>query len=140
MILARWGRHSEAVAVLREREPTLAPAPRAVAAAHRLCFEGKREECLEMTDRALAAWSDPEGRYNLALNLVAMQEANWGLAVLTECLDQGFVHYRQLKRDSIFDPMRSQPAFIALVARAAAKYQEACVAFADAGGQRLFGL
>lgn len=140
IILARWGRHSEAVAVLREREPTLAPAPRAVAAAHRLYFEGKREECLEMTDRALAAWSDPEGRYNLALNLVAMQEANWGLAVLTQCLDDGFVHYRQLKRDSIFDPMRSQPAFSALVARAAAKYQEACIAFADAGGQRLFGL
>jgi hypothetical protein len=69
-----------------------------------------------------------------------MQEADRGLAVLTQCLDDGFVHYRQLKRDSIFDPMRSQPAFGALVARAAVKYQEACLAFADAGGQRLFGL
>jgi DNA-binding winged helix-turn-helix (wHTH) protein len=140
MILARWGRQAEAIAVLREREPTLAPAPRAVALAHRLYFEGKRKECLEMTDRALAAWSDPEGRYNLALNLVAMNESNRALAVLTDCLDDGFIHYRQLKRDPIFDPLRPLPEFGALVVRAAAKYQEACIAFADAGGQRLFGL
>ena len=140
MILARWGRHAEAIAVLREREPALAPAPRAVAIAHRLYFEEKREECLEMTDRALAAWSDPEGRYNLALNLVAMNESKRALAVLTNCLDDGFIHYRQLKRDPIFDPVRPLPEFGTLVERAAAKYQKACIAFVDAAGQRLFGL
>jgi len=46
--------------------------------------EGKREECLAMTDRALAAWSDPEGRYNLAVNLVAMREADRAVNVLTQ--------------------------------------------------------
>ena len=139
-ILARWGRRDEAVALLREREPTLAATARAVAASHRTAIEGNRAEGVPVTERALATWPDPEGRYYLATNLARFGEPARALAELNRCLDDGFIHYRLLKRDPAVDSLRAKPGFTALCERAAAKYSDACIAFADAGGQRLFGL
>ena len=140
MILARWGRSAEAVALQREREASLPPTTRAVAASHRLVIEGDREECLRVTEQAIAGWPDPEGRYYLATNLARIGAPDRALAELNRCLDDGFIHYRLLKRDPCVDSLRTRPAFDALCERAAAKYRDACIAFADAGGQRLFGL
>ncbi|HET7747531.1 MAG TPA: winged helix-turn-helix domain-containing protein [Vicinamibacteria bacterium] len=141
MILARWGRHAEAIALQREREATLPPTARLMAAAHRLFIEGSdREECLRVTEQALAGWPDAEGRYYLATNLARLGEEERALAELNRCLDDGLIHYRLLKRDPGVDPLRGRPAFEALLERSAARYRDACIAFADAGGQRLFGL
>jgi hypothetical protein len=52
----------------------------------------------------------------------------------------GFIFCRVIRRDPAVDALRSLPGFTALSERAAAKYRDACLAFADAGGQRLFGL
>jgi hypothetical protein len=60
--------------------------------------------------------------------------------VLQRRLDDGFIFYRVLKRDPDVDALRRLPRFTALSDRAAAKYRGACLAFADAGGERLFGL
>jgi TolB-like protein/pimeloyl-ACP methyl ester carboxylesterase len=139
-ILARWGRQAEAIALQREREASLPPTSRTVAAAHRTMIEGNVEDCLRFTEEALASWPDPEGRYYLATNLARLGEIPRALAELGRCLDDGFVYYRLLKRDPNVDSLRGLPAFEALSERAAAKYREACMAFADADGQRLFGL
>lgn len=141
MILARWGRHAEAAALQREREAILPPTSRAVAAAHRMIIEGAdHQELLRVTEQAIAGWPDPEGRYYLATNLARIGEADRALAELNRCLDDGFIHYRLLRRDTNVDALRALPAFDALCERSAARYRDACVAFADAGGQRLFGL
>lgn len=141
MILARWGRREEAIALQLEREASLPPTSRAVAASHRMTIEGvPREECLRVTQRAIAAWPDPEGRYYLATNLARLGEPDRALTELNPCLDDGLIHYRLLKRDPGVDSLRGSPGFEALSARSAARYRDACVAFADAGGQRLFGL
>jgi DNA-binding winged helix-turn-helix (wHTH) protein/TolB-like protein len=140
MILARWGRRDEAIALQRDREANLPPASRAVAAAHRTFIEGNREECLPITERAVALWPDPEGRYYLATNLARLGRPERAFAELNRCLDDGFILYRVVKRDPAIDGLRTMPEFSALCERAAAKYRDACVAFADAGGQRLFGL
>jgi hypothetical protein len=58
---------------------------------------------------------------------------------LNRCLDDGFIFYRVTKRDPTVDVLRPPPGFTALSDRAAAKYRDACLAFADAGGRRLFG-
>lgn len=141
MIMARMGRREEAIALQREREASLPPTTRAVAAAHRLIIDGTPgEECLRVTEQAIAGWPDPEGRYYLATNLARIGEPDRALAELNRCLEDGFIHYRLLKRDPNVDSLRTLPAFEALVQRSAARYRDACVAFTDAGGQRLFGL
>lgn len=85
-------------------------------------------------------WPDPEGRYYLATNLTRFGGHERALAELNRCLDDGFVHYRLLTRDPDVDSLRTLPAFDSLRTRAAERYRDACLAFADVGGQRLFGL
>lgn len=103
-------------------------------------IEGNREECLRFSAEGLASWADPEGRYYLATHLARLGETAHALAELNRCLDDGFACYRLLKRDPNVDSLRGLPAFDALSERASAQYRDACVAFADADGQRLFGL
>lgn len=134
------GPKAEAVSLLREREASLPPTPRILAAAHRAMIEGNREECLRFSAEGLASWADPEGRYYLATHLARLGETAHALAELNRCLDDGFACYRLLKRDPNVDSLRGLPAFDALSERASAQYRDACVAFADADGQRLFGL
>ena len=139
-ILARWGRHEEAIALQRTREATLPTTSRTVAATHRAAIEGDREECLRLATQAIAMWPDPEGRYYLATHFARFGESDRALAEMNRCLDDGFIFYRLIKRDPAVDSLRPLPGFTALLDRAAAKYRDACLAFADAGGQRLFGL
>jgi tetratricopeptide (TPR) repeat protein len=140
MILASLGRSAEAVVLLAERESTLPPASRAYLASIRTVIQGSHEECLTATEQALGGWPDPEGRYYLAANLARLGASDRALAELNQCLDDGFIHYRVLRRDPCVDSLRGRPAFDALCERAAARYRDACIVFADAGGQRLFGL
>lgn len=139
-ILERWGRREEAIALQRKREAILPPTSRTVAAAHRAAFEGDKAECLRLSAQAIAMWPDPEGRYYLATNLARFGELDRALAEINRCLDDGFILYRVIRRDPAVDPLRQLAGFTALSERAAAKYRDACLAFADAGGQRLFGL
>jgi DNA-binding winged helix-turn-helix (wHTH) protein/tetratricopeptide (TPR) repeat protein len=140
MILARWGRREEAIALQRKREATLPTTSRTVAAAHRAAIEDDKVQCLRLSAQALAMWPDPEGRYYLATYLARFGELDRALAEIYRCLDDGFILYRVIKRDPNVDTLRALPEFSALTDRAATKYRDACLAFADAGGQRLFGL
>ena len=140
MILARWGRREEAIALQRKREASLPPTSRTVAAAHRAAIEDDKVQCLRLSAQALAMWPDPEGRYYLATHLARFGKPDRALAEIHRCLDDGFILYRVIKRDPSVDTLRPLPGFSALTDRAAAKYRDACLAFADAGGQRLFGL
>jgi DNA-binding winged helix-turn-helix (wHTH) protein/tetratricopeptide (TPR) repeat protein len=140
MILARWGRREEAIALQRKREAILPPTSRTVAAAHRAAIADDKAECIRVSTEAIAMWPDPEGRYYLATNLARFGESDRALAEMNRCLDDGFIFYRVIKRDPAVDTLRSLPAFRTLTDRAAAKYRDACLAFADVGGQRLFGL
>jgi tetratricopeptide (TPR) repeat protein len=140
MILARWGRQDEALALLREREASLPLTGRTLVGAHRAAIENSPEECVRLTSQALGLWPDPEGRYYVATYLARFGEPDRALAELNRCLDDGFIHYRLLKRDPEVEALREHPAFQRLLARSAEKYRDACIAFTDAGGQRLFGL
>jgi eukaryotic-like serine/threonine-protein kinase len=140
MILERWGRAAEAIKLLREREAHLPETSRIYIASQRALFEGNRDECLRLTESAIARWPDPEGRYYLATNLARIGCADRAIAELNEALDRGFIHYRLLSHDTAVDSLRSMPSFNALLDRATARYADACVAFTDAGGQCLFGL
>jgi DNA-binding winged helix-turn-helix (wHTH) protein/tetratricopeptide (TPR) repeat protein len=138
-VLAKWGRHEEAIALLREREEHLPATSRKFCESYRALLEGN-EHCPALTEQAIADWPDPEGRYYLATYLSRLGHTDRALCELNRCLDDGFVLYRLLSSDPNLDPLRRVPAFSALRERAAGKYRDACVAFADAGGQRLFGL
>lgn len=138
-VLAKWGRPEEAIALLREREAHLPSASRKYSGAYRALLQGDAE-CPALLEQAIAGWPDPEGRYYLATFLGRLGHTDRALRELHRCLDDGFILYRLLSSDPELDPVRGEPAFAALRERAAERYREACVAFADAGGQRLFGL
>ena len=138
-VLAKWGRHAEAIALLREREEHLPSTSRKYSESYRALLEGN-EGCRALLEQAIAAWPDPEGRYYLATYLGRLGDTDRALRELNRCLDDGFILYRLLSSDPELDAVRGEPAFAALRERAAARYRDACLAFADAGGQRLFGL
>jgi TolB-like protein/tetratricopeptide (TPR) repeat protein len=140
MILARWGRQEEALALLREREASLPLTSRTYLAALRAVIENSPGDSVRLVSQALELWPDPEGRYYLATYLARFGEPDRALTELNRCLDDGFVHYRLLKRDPEVEMLREHPAFQRLLERSAEKYRDACLAFTDAGGQRLFGL
>lgn len=139
-VLARWGRQSDAIALLREREEHLPPTSRSYSESFRAWLEGKQEECRALLEQTIAHWPDPEGRYYLATFLGTLGHTDRALSELNRCLDDGFILYRLLASDPNLDCLRNVPGFSALCERAAARYGDACVAFADAGGQRLFGV
>jgi DNA-binding winged helix-turn-helix (wHTH) protein/tetratricopeptide (TPR) repeat protein len=140
MILAKWGRQEEALALLREREASLPLTSRTYAEALRATIENNPERRVRAVSKALGLWPDPEGRYYLATYLGKFGEPDRALAELNRCLDDGFIHYRLLKGDPEIAILREHAAFQPLLARSAEKYRDACLAFTDAGGQRLFGL
>jgi hypothetical protein len=54
MILARWGRREEAIALQRKRDATLPPTSRTLAAAHRAAIADDRAECIRLSAQAIA--------------------------------------------------------------------------------------
>ena len=140
MILARWGRPDEALALLREREASLPLTSRAYLEALRAVIANSPEDAVRALSHAIELWPDPEGRYYLATYVARFGQPDRALAELNRCLDDGFIHYRLLKRDPEVETLREHPGFQSLLTRSAEKYRDACLAFTDAGGQRLFGL
>lgn len=140
MILARWGRQDEALALLREREVSLPLTSRTYLGALRAVIADSPEDSVRLISQSLELWPDPEGRYYLATYLARFGEPDRALIELNRCLGDGFIHYRLLKRDPEVEILRERPAFQRLLARSAEMYRDACLAFTDAGGQRLFGL
>jgi len=140
MVLEKWGRQDEAVALLREREAGLPLTARTYLGAIRAAIEGAPGECVRLATQAFELWPDPEGRYYLSTYVTRFGEYDRAVTELNRCLDDGFVHYRLLQRDPELEMLRGHPGFPPLLARSADRYRDACLAFADAGGQRLFGL
>jgi TolB-like protein len=82
---------------------------------------------------------DPEAIFQEGLLLCDVGEHGPGLAYLQRAVAKGYFVAPTLSVRRQFDPLRSDPAFQALLAEAEAGRQRALAAFSEAGGERLLG-
>jgi len=82
---------------------------------------------------------DPEAIFQEGLLLCDVGEHERGLAELQRAVAKGYFVAPTLSVRRQFDPLRSDPAFQALVAEAEAGRRRALAAFREAGGERLLG-
>ena len=140
-ILGEQGNKEEAIRRLREIEQgRLTEYVRAMASSMRALFEGRREESLEGAERVIVQFPDPETVCWHARVFAYFGERERAFAALNQALDHGFILYRILTRpDPWLDPVRPNPEFADLLARAESRYRDAVAAFRDAGGEELLG-
>jgi TolB-like protein len=86
------------------------------------------------------AFADPEGWYYWAQAATGLGDRERAIELLTRAVDTGFHSARGLETPPLLDPLRTDPRFTSLVARARAGQAMAVRAFADADGHRLLGL
>jgi serine/threonine protein kinase/tetratricopeptide (TPR) repeat protein len=141
-ILVEQGHTGEAIRILREIEQgNLVALVRVFVSSMRALLEGRREECLEGANRAIAEFEDPEAVWQAARKLAYFGERESALAALELSLDRGYILYRILTRkDPWLDSLRPTPEFADLLRRAESRYREALAAFRDAGGEELLGV
>ena len=82
---------------------------------------------------------DPEAIFQEGLLLCDVGEYERALPELQRAVAKGYFVAPTLSRRRQFDPLRSDPAFQALMEEAAAGRQRALAAFGEAGGEKLLG-
>lgn len=88
---------------------------------------------------ALKIQDDPEALFQEGWLLCDIGEHRVGLGLLEHAAAKGYFPIVTLESSSAFDALRGEPAFAAIVARAAAGRSQALAAFQEAGGEGLLG-
>jgi len=82
---------------------------------------------------------DPEALFQEGWLLCDAGDGEQGLALLRQAVDRGYSVAPTLSGSRSFDPLRDDPRFRAVLAKAEADREEAFRAFRQAGGERLLG-
>jgi eukaryotic-like serine/threonine-protein kinase len=141
LALSLLGQHDRAIAYARQQ---LGPGvPQLIRMFFELILallEGRRADGTAMGDELLRKWRlrDPCGTYYVARILASLEHPG-ALAMLERAVDAGFHCYPFFARDPWLDPLRTNPAFRAVLQRADAGYRDARAAFVAAGGEALLG-
>jgi DNA-binding winged helix-turn-helix (wHTH) protein/tetratricopeptide (TPR) repeat protein len=140
MTLGTMGRTAEGIAAFRKLEESGMPGPmRAFIGAWRAMLEGHREESLAAAERSIQHYLDPEGCFYMGLIMAHLNENQRALAVLNDCIDNGFSSLNVLLRNPWLESLRSTAAFQTLLERAAQQLAEAQTVYQSANGSQLLG-
>jgi eukaryotic-like serine/threonine-protein kinase len=88
---------------------------------------------------SLKVHSDPEFFFCVGWLLCDVGEYENGLLYLRQALTKAYFVAPTLSASRSFDPLRSDPRFLAILAEAEVGRQQALAAFREAGGERLLG-
>jgi hypothetical protein len=113
---------------------------RKVAESLRAWLDGRREEAAQGFEECVGLHRDPEAFYMIASGLAQLGRPGRALDVLERAVGAGFFVAPALARDPLLQPVRTEPAFAALLARAEEGRELALAAFREAGGDRLLGV
>jgi hypothetical protein len=83
---------------------------------------------------------DPEALYYVARTTLFTGDARGGLELMARVVDGGYFCNRLLRHDPWLAPVRDDPAFASLLARADDRAVRAAQLFRDAGGEALLGV
>jgi tetratricopeptide (TPR) repeat protein len=139
-VLATAGREREAIAALQEWDRIeLPPVNRLFRSALGALLAGNKEECMAISQRILAVFTDPEGIFYIGRHMAYFGETAEFLPTLNRVVERGFYCLPAFARDPWLDPMRTNPEFLRILQLADKRCQEARAAFIKAGGERLLG-
>lgn len=138
---AMLGRVEEAIALLKEKEPTVQEQlGKMFMNSLRMLLEGNRDASLQTIDpRFVTAIRDPEGEYYIARQLAYLSDTGRAIHLLNSAVDGGYFCYPQMTADPWLDPIRGDVEFKRILHRAEARHQEAVEVFRAEGGPGLLG-
>lgn len=139
--IAMLGRVEEAIAILKEKEPTV---PQRLGGVFmyslRTLLEGNRDASLKASEAMMnVRFKDPEGEYYLARQLAYLGDAGRATRVLKSTVEEGYFCYPQMASDPWLDPIRGDAEFKRILEQAQALHQQAVEVFKAEGGPRLLG-
>jgi len=135
--LAAEGRTQEALTRLRDLEPKTATRLRDFMTAARCLLERDRDGGIAAIDRILASdFRDPEGLFYLSRHLAHLNQGDQALALFERVVDGGYHCFPAMTHDPWLDPIRTKPAFTALLSRVEAQHRQATEAFERLDGIR----
>jgi serine/threonine protein kinase/tetratricopeptide (TPR) repeat protein len=133
------GRERDAIEYLMGREARVPPQLRPVIVALRALLDGRRDDALAGIRTITAGnFRDTEGLYYLARVLAFLGAGDDAIAVLRRATAAGFNCYPVLASDAWLNPIRQRPEFVDVLQQVKQEHELARVAFAAAGGDRLF--
>ena len=140
--LMSLGRHDEALAVVRSIDPAAISHLRREVAAMRAMLEGRHDDAAAAMREVLSrrTFRDPEGFYYWAQTMVAFGDRAGAMDLLRRSVEGGLHCPRAIEVAPLLDPLRGEPAFARLLARARHAHDEASAALHAAAGHRLLGL
>jgi serine/threonine protein kinase len=142
LALHSLGRTSEALALIAEREQWR-QTQLGIRFLHglRALIEGRRDDCVRVTDEAVARHSlGGEELFYLSRHYAWASDARRAVETLARAVEAGYFNYPTLARDTWFDELRGEPPFEAVLSRAASRHQAAQAAFLSSGAARLLEL
>jgi non-specific serine/threonine protein kinase len=142
-VLWALGREQDALASARQEEERFATAPmmRVFASALRAALEGRREEGVAAVEQLKTfGFTDGEGLFYLAGTCVKLQQPDSACELLSRAIDNGFLCHRAFETDVCLAPLRTMPAWPALLQQLDAKRRRVTNEFVRAGGRALLAV
>ncbi|HEX5217324.1 MAG TPA: protein kinase [Vicinamibacterales bacterium] len=116
------------------------PGMRLALRGYRHALDGRIDAALAtMEELRASGFADPEGWYLNAFILARAGGPEHSLDLLTRSIDGGYACHAPLSREAVWDPLRGDPRFDALVQRAAALVARAQALYDEAGGKSVLG-
>jgi tetratricopeptide (TPR) repeat protein len=94
----------------------------------------------EKVERAIAAHSDPEALFLFGVVLLRIGDVERGLGLIGDMVGAGYTPADTLRRNWVFDAVRGNTAFTAILERASVAMASARAVFEREGGPALLGL
>jgi tetratricopeptide (TPR) repeat protein len=136
--LKQLGRHEAAMPVLRDMESRNTTRFRDFMAAARALLEDNAAESIAAIGRLVdSGFSDPEGLFYLSRHLAHLGETQGALDLFSKVVAGGYFCYPAMARDPWLDPLRENPAFTQLLARAESQHRAALATFERSRSGRL---
>jgi eukaryotic-like serine/threonine-protein kinase len=102
-----------------------------------LLLKGDHDACRALLDDLAPRNPDPESIFHIARMYARLGAIGSAVMQFARAVDAGYFSVATFERDDWLDPLRHDPRFIAALARARIRHDDAVRKFRDAGGERL---
>jgi non-specific serine/threonine protein kinase len=142
LALMEQGQHAEARAIANALDwESMTGTMKLFTRVTRGLLESDSEMTLGALDQLDASrFRDGEGLYFIARSFAREGEIERALATLRRVVDNGFLCFRMMARDSWLDPLRVESEFVRILRDAETHAREAAHAYVEAGGERVLGV